>query len=121
MKKYKDISTYIQDQPKSVQPILKRIRATIQKAAPKAEEYIGYGMPGFKLHGPLVYFAAWKKHIAFYALPSGTAAFKKETAKYKTSKGTIQFPLGEPIPFGLITKIVKFRVKENVAKSKTTR
>ncbi len=118
MKKHDSVESYIQDQPKAVQAVLKTIRTTIKKAAPKAEESMSYGMPGYKYNGrPLVYYAAWKEHIGFYALPSGNAAFKKELANYKVSKGTIQFPLARPVPLALISKMVKFRVKENAKKT----
>lgn len=113
MKKFTTIDQYIKDQPKAVQVILQKIRREIQKTAPKAIETISYGMPAFKLNGKvLVYFAAWKEHIGFYALPSGNAKFKKELSAYKTTKGAIQFPLVEKIPHELIIKIVQFRIKE---------
>ena len=92
---------------------------TVQKAAPKAAEVISYQMPAFKLNGMLVYFAAFKNHIGFYALPSGHHTFKKELSIYKTGKGSVQFPLEEPLPLKLIVKIVKFRVKENLEHTKT--
>lgn len=113
MQNYKTIDEYIATFPKEVQVILKTIRQTIQKAAPEAEETISYQMPTFKLNGKyLVYFGAWKNHIGFYALPSGTQAFEKQLSMYKRAKGSIQFPLDEPMPLGLISDIVKFRVKE---------
>jgi len=93
----------------------------IKKSAPQAEETISYQMPAFKLNGNLVYFAAFKDHIGFFPTSSGVAAFKKELSKYATSKGTIRFPLGKPIPFDLVRKIVKFRVKENLDKTKNKR
>lgn len=113
---YKDVDAYIAAQPDAVQPLLQKIRATIRKAAPKAEEAISYGMPGYKYHGMLVYFAAWKSHIGFYAVPSGNEAFKEELSVYKMSKGAVQFPLDKPMPLALIARIVKFRVKENEGK-----
>lgn len=113
MKMAKNIDTYIQDFPKNVQKILKQIRLTIQKVAPKAEVTIGYGIPTFKLNGKnLVHFAAWKNHIGFYATPSGNKAFKKELSKFQGSKGSVHFPLDRPMPLVLIKKIVQFRVKE---------
>ena len=113
MKMAKNIDTYIQDFPKNVQKILKQIRLTIQKVAPKAESTIGYGIPTFKLNGKnLVHFAAWKNHIGFYATPSGNKAFKKELSKFQGSKGSVHFPLDRPMPLVLIKKIVQFRVKE---------
>lgn len=107
------ITSYIKTFPKDIQVILEKIRSTIQTAAPEAEEAISYGMPTFKLNGKnLVHFAAWKSHIGFYATPSGNTAFKKELSVYKGAKGSVQFPLDEPMPYDLIKKIVLFRVKE---------
>ncbi len=120
MKNFQNIDDYIATFPEDVQKVLKQIRATIQKAAPEAEEAISYQMPTFKLNGNLVHFAAWKNHIGFYPTPSGTKEFQKEIAKYVFAKGSIQFPLNEPMPLPLITKIVKFRVKENERKKKKT-
>lgn len=103
--------------PPATQKLMKQVRAVIRKAAPKAEEYFGYGMPGYKLNGkPLVYFNGYKGHIGFYATPTGHAAFKTDLSKYKQGKGSVQFPLDEPMPLKLIEKIVKFKVKENNAK-----
>ena len=114
MKQSKDIDTYIASYPKDVQLLLLKMRATIKKAAPKAEEAISYGIPTYKLNGNLVHFGAFKDHVSFFPTSSGTIAFKKDISKYKVSKGTIQFPLDKPLPLGLITKIVRFRVKENL-------
>ena len=110
--KPKSIDEYIEAFPKEIRSILQQIRETIKKAAPEADETISYNMPAFKMKKVLVYFAAFKNHIGFYALPSGNNAFQKELLKYKTGKGSIQFPLTEKIPFDLIKKIVEFRVKE---------
>ncbi|MCC6289742.1 MAG: DUF1801 domain-containing protein [Chitinophagaceae bacterium] len=111
--KLSSIDEYIGNAPAEVQELLKNIRATIHKAAPEAEEAISYGMPAFSIGGkPLVYFAAFKNHIGFYATPSGHTAFEKELSKYKQGKGSVQFPLDKPMPLSLITKIVKFRLKE---------
>lgn len=118
MEKFKDVDAYIASFPKEARIILETIRTTIRKAAPKAEESISYGMPGYKLHGALVYFGGYKNHIGFYAIPSGIAAFEKELSAYKVSKGTVQFPIDKKIPLSLITKIVKYRVKENQEKAK---
>ena len=115
----RDIDEYIAGFPKDIREILEKIRATIRKAAPEAEEAISYGMPAFKLNGYLVYFAAYKKHIGFYPVPTGIEAFKKELSAYKGAKGSVQFPLDKPMPLDLISKIVKFRVKENLEKAKT--
>lgn len=112
-----NIDEYIAGQPKEVQSLLKKIRATIKKAAPQAAETINYQMPTFTLHGNLVHFATFKTHIGFYPTPSGIAKFQKELAAYKGAKGSVQFPLDQPMPFDLITKIVQFRVKENLAKA----
>lgn len=110
------IDEYIASFPPNVQEILQKIRMTIKKAAPDAEETISYKMPTFMLGGKyLVYFAAYKKHIGFYPAPIGIEEFTEELALYQVGRGTLQFPLDEPVPFELIRKIVKFRVKEKVA------
>jgi len=110
---------YIAGFPAGIQQLLEQVRATIKKAAPEAEETISYGMPAFRYQGRgLVYFSAFKAHIGFYPIPSGMKAFKKELSSYKTGKSSVQFPLDEPMPLKLITDIVKFRVKENLAKAK---
>lgn len=107
------VDEYIEQFPNDVQKILKKLRTLIRKTAPKAEESLAYKMPAYKMHGkPLVYFAGYKNHIGFYALPTGHAKFKKELSKYKQGKGSVQFPLDEPIPYELISEIVRFRVKE---------
>ncbi len=114
-----NVDEYISSFPKETQKYLKQMRAAIKKAAPKAEEGIGYKMPSYKLNSrPLVYFAGYAKHIGFYATPTGHKEFKKELSVYKEGKGSVQFPLDEPLPIALITKIVKFRVQENLAKAK---
>lgn len=114
----KTIDEYITGFPDNVQEILEKIRMTIRKAAPDAEETISYKMPTFNLKGHyLVYFAAYKKHIGFYPAPIGIAEFKQDLSAYQAGKGTMQFPLDKPIPFDLITRIVKFRVKENLARA----
>jgi uncharacterized protein YdhG (YjbR/CyaY superfamily) len=113
----KSIDAYIAAFPPDIQDILQKIRATIHAAAPGAQEKIAYQMPAFYLDGNLVYFAAFKRHIGFYPTPTGTEKFQKEIARYKHAKGSIQFPLDQPIPYALITKIVKFRVKENHAQA----
>lgn len=107
------IAAYISSCPREVRPVLQKIRQAIRATAPQAVETISYGMPAFKLRGKiLVYFAAWKNHIGFYALPTTNVVFKKELASYKTSKGAVQFPLDWPIPYALIKKMVRFRVRE---------
>ncbi len=111
------VDEYIAKQTADVQPILIKIRNVIKKCAPEADEMIAYGMPGYKLNNkPLVYFGAFKKHIGLYPTPSGIEAFRKELSKYEGAKGSIQFPLDQPIPYDLITQIVHYRVKENVGK-----
>ena len=112
------IDAYIAGFPEAVQTRLKEMRATIKKAAPEAEESISYAIPTFTFNGPLVYFAAFKNHIGFYATPNGNKAFQQELSAYKGGKGSVQFPLSEPLPLDLITKIVKFRVAENGKKAK---
>ena len=113
VKQFKTIDEYIKTFPKDVQSLLEKMRGTIRKAAPEAVEAISYQMPTFKLNGKnLVYFAAWKNHIGFYPTSSGTVAFKKELSRYKGGKGSIQFPIGEPIPFDLVKKIVIFRMNK---------
>ena len=109
----KNIDEYIAGFPPEIQEILEKIRLTIRKAAPKAEEAISYMIPTFKLNGNLVHFAAYKRHIGFYPAPRGNEAFKEELSAYGGGKGTVQFRLDKPIPYALIRKIVKFRVKEN--------
>lgn len=113
MDTYADIDNYIAAQTAEYRANLEKIRQTIRKAAPEAEEYIGYGMPGFKMGWTLVYFALFSKHIGFYPGASGVAHFQKELSEYKTSKGAIQFPLDKPIPFDIIKKITEFRAEEN--------
>lgn len=118
IKKPATIDEYIGGFPNEVQAILEEIRMTIQKAAPEAKEKISYSMPAFDQNGIVVYFAAFQKHIGLYALPTGHEAFREELSKYKSGKGSVQFPLNELIPFDLITRIVRFRVKENIEKGK---
>jgi len=111
------IDEYIDAAPKEVQPILRRVRSTIRKAAPGAQEAIKYQLPTFTLDGNLVHFGAFKDHIGFYPTPSGTAKFKRELSVYAGAKGSIRFPLDRPIPYDLITRIVEFRVKETMDKA----
>lgn len=116
--KFEDIDSYIASFPEETRKLLQQLRITISKAAPEAKETINYGMPTFTLKGNLVHFAAYKNHIGFYPTPSGIEAFKKELSGYDGAKGSVQFPLSKPIPFDLISKIVEFRVKENLKKVK---
>ena len=115
----KTIDEYIAGFPHEVQEILEKIRATIRKAAPDAEETIKYQIPTFTLKGNLVHFAAFKKHIGFYPTSTGIEKFKNELSVYEGAKGSVKFPLDKPIPFALISKIVKFRVKENLERAET--
>lgn len=113
----KDVDAYIKSFPEEIQKLLNQMRTTIKEAAPEAGETINYAMPTFVLNGNLVHFAAFKNHIGFYPAPSGIEAFKEELSAYKGAKGSVQFPLNKPIPFDLITRIVKFRVQENLQKT----
>ena len=119
--KPKDVDEYISSFPADMQEILKELRATIKEAAPDAEEVISYQMPAYKYHGMLVFFAAFKNHIGFYPRVTGIDKFNNELSVYKGAKGSVQFPLDKPLPLGLISRIVKFRVSENlmIAESKT--
>jgi len=110
----KNIDEYLIRFPKEVQQLLKKMRLTIKKAAPKAEEKISYGIPTFTLNENLVHFAGYKNHIGFYPTPSGITAFKKELSAYKGAKGSVQFPINEPLPLTLVSRIVKFRVKKSL-------
>lgn len=112
-----NVDEYIAGFPKEVQAILTSIRRAIQRSAPQATETISYAMPTYVLHTNLVHFAAFKNHIGFYPVPSGIRHFQKELSQYKMGKGSIQFPLNEPMPLALISEIVKFRVKENEEKA----
>ena len=119
-----EIETYIKQFPDNVQEVLQNLRKLVKNNAPQAEELFSYGMPAYKTNKkPLVYFAAFKNHIGFYATPSGHSEFKNELSKYKQGKGSVQFPLNNPIPYKLIERIVQFRVTENnkKANAKTTK
>lgn len=111
-----NIDEYIEGFPTKVQKILQKIRKTIQKAAPDAEEAISYAIPTFKLNGNLIHFAAYEHHIGLYPRPRGVKEFEKEIAQYEGGKGTLRFPLDEPIPYDLIARIVKYRVQKNLEK-----
>jgi len=115
-KRPQDIDEYIQAYPKNVQVLLQKMRLTIRKAAPDAEETISYSMPAFRQHGILVWFAAFKNHIGFYPGASCIAIFKSELSRFKNAKGSVQFPLDEPLPLSLVGKIVKYRVSEQFRK-----
>lgn len=116
---FQSIDEYIDTFPEEVQNILQKISETIQQTAPDAKEVISYQMPTFRLHGILVYFAAFKHYVSFFPTPSVIKAFKEELSPCETSKGTVKFSIGKPVPFELIERIVEFRVKENL--QKTTR
>jgi len=112
------IDDYFAGFPPATRKLLKQLRAAIRKAAPHADEVISYRMPAFKLNGMLVWYAGYARHIGFYPTGSGIAAFKKELAGYKHAKGSVQFPLDQPLPLALISRIVKFRVAANLQKAK---
>ena len=113
------VDAYLATFPESVQKNLERIRMAVIHAAPKAEETISYGMPAFRYKGKvIIYFAGYKNHIGFYPMPAAIIAFKKELSIYKSSKGAVQFPLDKPLPSALITKMVKYRIAENLQKAK---
>ncbi|MDQ0194176.1 iron chaperone [Paenibacillus wynnii] len=114
---FNSIDDYIAQFTPEVQEILKTLRKVIQDSAPDAKEKISYQMPTFELNGNLVHFAAFKNHIGFYPAPRGIEAFKEELSEYKGAKGSVQFPIGKPLPYELISKIVKFRVAENIKKA----
>jgi len=114
MHMFNSIDEYISQFPPEIQEILATLRKVIKESAPDAEEKISYQMPTFVLHGNLVHFAAYKNHIGFYPTPSGIEAFKNELSDYKGAKGSVQFPVGRPLPYELISEIVKFRVAENI-------
>ncbi len=118
-KDWADVESYIASFPKEVQQKLQDIRAIIVRIAPDAQEQISYGMPAYKLHGkPLVYFAAFKSHIGFYATPTGHEAFAQELSMYKQGKGSVQFPLTDHLPMNLIERIILFRKEEQDTKHK---
>ena len=115
---FASIDEYIATFPEDVQKIMQQLRKAIKAAAPGVEEAISYNMPTFNLNGRyLVYFAGWKTHIAFYGAPRGNAKFKEDLSAYETGQGTLKFPLAEPLPLDLVTKIVKFRAAENLERT----
>jgi uncharacterized protein YdhG (YjbR/CyaY superfamily) len=113
-----EVDKYIADFPEGTRKILEQVRSAIKKIAPEAEEIINYGVPTFKLHGNLVHFGGYKKHIGFYPGPSGIEAFSKELSAYEGAKGSVKFPINKPIPYNIIEKIVRFRVSENLGNKK---
>ncbi len=111
------VGEYIDSFPEEVRVLLRQMRDAVIENAPGAEESFAYNMPAYKLNGrPLVYFAGFKRHIGFYATPSGHSEFAKELSQYKQGKGSVRFPLGRPLPLDLIVRIVRFRVNENLAR-----
>jgi len=117
--KLKSVEDYIASFPKDTQKVLKQIRTLVKKTASQAEESIAYAMPAYKMNGkPIVYFAGYDHHIGFYATPTGHEKFAKELSKYKQGKGSVQFPLDQPMPMDLIERIVKFRISESESKAK---
>ena len=112
-RQFKTMDEYIDTFPEDVRRILNELRQTIKEVVPDAEETINYQIPTFTLNGNLVHFAAFENHIGFYPAPSGMEAFKEELSRYKGAKGSVQFPIDEPLPLPLIRRIVEFRVKEN--------
>jgi uncharacterized protein YdhG (YjbR/CyaY superfamily) len=110
------IDSYIENFPAKIQAVLQKVRATIQKAAPDADEVISYRMPAFKWNGIVVYFAGWKEHVGLYPPIRGDAELEKAVAPYAGPKGNLQFPLDKPMPYALLTKIVKHRLKQNAAR-----
>jgi uncharacterized protein YdhG (YjbR/CyaY superfamily) len=113
----KDIDSYISLYPPELRKLLEQVRSTIRKAAPDAQEKIGYGIPTFTLNGNLVHFGGFKNHIGFYPGPDAIVVFKKELSPYDGAKGSIQFPIDKPMPLALITKMVKYRVAQNKEKA----
>ena len=113
----KTVDEYIAGFPKDVQRILKEVRAVVRAAAPDAEERIAYHMPTYTMGKNLAYFAAFKSHVGFYPTPNGISSFEKQLSKYKRAKGSVQFPIDEPMPLGLIRRIVEYRVKEQKKKN----
>jgi uncharacterized protein YdhG (YjbR/CyaY superfamily) len=121
MRKMNDATTidgYIADSPKDTQEHLKQIREVVRKLVPEAKEDIKYGMPTYVLNGNLLHFAGFEHHIGFYPTPTGISSFKKDLAPYKQGKGSVQFPLDKPMPLALITRIIKYRLKQNLEKGK---
>ena len=112
---YSNVDAYIASFPEHIRHKLQQMRDAIRVAAPDASETISYGMPTFRLHGNLVHFAAYPKHIGFYPTPSGITAFQHELNGYKYAKGSVQFPIDQPLPLDLVSRVVRFRVKENLA------
>jgi uncharacterized protein YdhG (YjbR/CyaY superfamily) len=121
-KRFQTIDEYVASFPPEVRKILQQVREVIRDSAPGAVETISYQIPTFELDGThLVYFAGWKNHISLYPVPSGTGDFDERLAPYQTGKGTVKFPLADPIPFDLVSEIVRFRIKEAQGKANRTK
>lgn len=118
MKNVDTIDAYIKDFPPEIEMILRKLRSTIKSIAPTATEAISYGIPTFKLNGNLIHFGGFKDHVSLFPGAEAIEVFAKELSVYKTSKGTIQFPLSKPIPYELVEKITKYRVEKNTSKTK---
>lgn len=116
--KFKTVDEYFSTLPSRAKKVLKEVRKRIQKTVPEAEELISYNIPAFKFHGLLIWYAAFKEHVSIFPKTTAIKVFGKELSKYEVSKGTIKFPVDKPVPFGLITKVVRFRVKENLEQEK---
>ena len=116
--KPKTVDEYIGGFPDDVAAMLQQLRQAIREEAPDAKEIISYQMPAFSLHGNLVYFAGYRNHVGFYPTSSGIATFRKELAPFETSRGTVRFPAGEPIPMELVRRIIRYRIKEDIRKHK---
>lgn len=117
----RSVNEYIERFPDDVRDRLEAMRSAIMRTAPSAEEYVSYGMPAYKLNGALVYFAAFKNHIGFFATPNAHDAFREDLSRYKSGKGSVQFPFDEPLPIDLIERMVRFRVAENLERVKIQR
>lgn len=115
------VDAYIAGSAPEARAVLRKMREAIRTAAPEAEERVSWGMPAYAQDGMLTFFAAFSKHVSFFPGPEGIEKFKRELAPYETSKGTVRFPLGTRVPYGLIARIVKFRVKENRARADAKR
>jgi uncharacterized protein YdhG (YjbR/CyaY superfamily) len=117
-RQFRTIDEYIAEFPENIRNILEEFRRVIREAAPQAKEAMRYGIPTFRLNGNLVHFAAFKNHIGFYPTPSAIKAFNKELAPYKQAKGSVQFPIGSPVPYDIVRKIVIYRVEESLETGK---
>jgi uncharacterized protein YdhG (YjbR/CyaY superfamily) len=117
-RRFKNVDEYISELPLQKKRMLSQLRKAIKQVAPSAEEIISYNMPAYKQNGILVYFAAHSNHIGFYPFTTAIKVFSNELSKYETSRGTVKFPLDKKLPVGLIKKITKFRVNENIQKAK---